>query len=168
MLAASLLVLALAWPASASGMLYSFRLVKPNTAVIPPGGASDEHHQPGDSIRVTGSGTFDLATGAVTGSGSFVHYDADGTVHLKGTWVATGLVGFTSFGGPTPGHQGGILQLTTLHYDQDGNPCDCMGSGGTTMILTSTVNASVGTVGGTAVGPFTQPTGGSVGLSVIG
>jgi hypothetical protein len=157
---------ALAWgaPASASGTVYSFRLVQPNTALAT---VFDEHHHPGDWIRVTGSGTFDPAANRVQAEGSFTHYNADGSVHLRGTWVATGITSFTAYQGPKPVQLGGVLWLTVAHFLQDGTPCDCMGTGGVPMSVTSAAWAPPGTVTGTTMGPFQQPTGGSVGFSVV-
>ena len=141
------------------GTSYAFRLKGPNVAVAT---VFDEHHQPGDTIRVTGSGTFDTTSGVVTGGGSFTHFNADGTVHMRGSWEATGLVSFASFGGPKTSQQGGVLQLTTMHFDQDGQPCMCGDEGGMPMTLTSVVNDPAGTVGGVTTGPFGQSVSGVV------
>lgn len=100
-----------------SGSLYSFNLVGPNvcraTADI------GENIEEGDTWRVTGSGTFNIETGAVSGDGSCTHY-RDGTVYGRGTWVVTGLLSFEPYGGPNPGHQGGLLKilitLTSTHH----------------------------------------------------
>jgi len=165
---ASLLVVVLvaalsmiAAPASAgtgTSTRYVYRLAGPNVALAT---EFDEHHLPGDTIRLTGSGTFDTASGVVSGTGSFTHFNADGTVHMSGEWVTTGLVGFTSFGGPKPSQQGGVLQLSVMHVGDDGEPCP----GGETdmsMTLTSVINAPAGTVGGVTTGPFGQPVSGAV------
>lgn len=154
------LVVPLSGAASArSGTTYVYRLTGPNVAAAT---MFDEHHQPGDTIRVTGSGTFDVATGVVTGGGAFTHLNADGTVHMRGTCEATGLVGFTSFGGAKASRQGGVLELMTMHFDADGHMCMCGGEAGVPMTLTSLVSAPVGTVGGITVGPFGQPVSGVV------
>ena len=147
--------------ASAAGTTYVYRLKGPNVALAT---VFDEHHQPGDTIRVTGSGTFDVATGVVTGGGSFTHFNADGTVHMQGSWVAEGLVSFTPFGGPKPSLQGGVLRLTTTHLDENGQACMCGGEDGIAMTLTSVVNAPAGTVGGVTAGPFGQPVSGVVAI----
>jgi hypothetical protein len=157
--------LASAPAASATGSVVGFRLVSPNTALAT---VFDEHHQPGDWIRVTGSGSFDPYAGWIEASGSFVHYNADGTVHMRGKWLAAGFTAFTPFPGPKTGKLGGILQLTVALFHQDGTPCDCMGEGGVAMTVTSTAFAPAGTSAetGTTMGPFQDPTGGGVGFSI--
>src|SRR5260370_40960993 len=40
--------------------------------------------------------------------------------NLRGTWVVTGFVSFTLFGGPNPGTQGGTLQITITLFVQAG------------------------------------------------
>ena len=57
----------------------------------------------GHKVRVFGSGTFNTAAGTATGSGSFVHTDASGQLVGFGTWTATGLISFTSYGCGTRG-----------------------------------------------------------------
>lgn len=52
----------------------------------------------GDKVRVVGGGTFNTAAGNATGSGSFVHTNASGQLVGFGTWTATGLISFTSYG----------------------------------------------------------------------
>src|SRR2546426_7165060 len=94
---------------------YSFNLITPNTAMAPSGDFA------GDTIRVTGSGTFDTA-GTVVGSGSFQHIKPDGTVFSRGTWVATGFVSFRSFGGPNGGTPGRVLVLTVTLMPLGGSP----------------------------------------------
>lgn len=151
-------------PASAkTGTSYAFRLVGPAVTLAT---EFDEHHLPGDTIRLTGTGTFDSATGAVTGEGSFAHLNADGTLHMSGEWFATGFVSFTSFGGPKPSRQGGVLQLTVMHVGEDGEPCED-GGAGMPMTLTSVINAPEGTVGGVTTGPFGQPLSGTVVFSRV-
>ena len=88
---------------------------------------------------------------------------------MRGTWEATGFVGFTPFPGPNPGNVGGVLELTVQHFDESGAPCDCMGSGGVGMTVTSDAYAPAGTdvETGTTMGPFQDPTGGRVGFSVV-
>ena len=153
----SLTAVALAQGATTSGSTtatYAFELNPANTATSPSGGGMAA---PGDWIKVSGSGTFTPATGAIKGSGKFTHYNADGTVHCQGTWKATGLVGFTDFGTDTNGDEGGVISMTTTHA------CKAMGTmTGVPMTVTSAINAPSGTVEGTTVGPFTQPTGGGV------
>lgn len=146
--------------ASATGTTYAFRMQGPNVATAT---VFDEHHQPGDTIRLTGSGTFDVVSGTVTGGGSFVHLKADGTVHMRGTWQATQALTFTAFGGPRNGLQGGVLTLATVHLHADGTP----GEAEIPMTMTSAVSAPVGTVGGTTTGPFGQVVSGVVAFAKV-
>ena len=154
---ASLVGVALAQPAPSSGSTaatYQFQLDPANTATSPSGGGMAA---PGDWIKVSGSGTFTPATGAIKGSGKFTHYNADGTVHCQGTWKATGLGSFSDFGTDTNGDEGGVISMTTTHT------CKTTGTmTGVPMTVTSAINAPSGTVEGTTIGPFTQPTSGGV------
>ena len=113
---------------------------------------------PGDWIAVTGHGSFSPASGAVHATGAFVHHNADGTVHCRGTWTATALTGWTDFSGDREGRHGGIISMLVTHR------CPTMGEvhTGIPMTLTSMRNAPPGTVEGVAVGEFTVPTGGRV------
>lgn len=52
----------------------------------------------GDHIRVVGSGTFNTAAGTATGGGTFVHTSASDVIVGFGTWTATRLSSFTSYG----------------------------------------------------------------------
>jgi hypothetical protein len=78
----------------------------------------------GDMVSVTGMGTFDIRSMTATGSGTFVHKMADGTVRASGTWVATKLLAFHSFGsgsvqGLPSNFQGGLalIQVTLKVHD---------------------------------------------------
>jgi hypothetical protein len=155
-----LLLITAAPGASADGTTYAFRMMTPNVAAAT---VFDAHHQPGDTIRLTGSGTFDPVAETVTGGGSFVHLGADGTVHMRGTWIATGFVSFSPFGGPRKGTQGGVLQLTTSHLDENGVSC----GEGVPMTMTSPVNASAGTIGGTTTGHFDEIVSGRVTFALV-
>jgi len=105
---------------------YSFTLMGPNVskaAITIPG----THVEAGDLVRLTGSGTFDTSTGAVSGCGSFEHIKSDGTVHGKGVWTVKQFVSFDSYGGPHPGKQGGLLKIIveatstwSVHWDITG------------------------------------------------
>lgn len=89
-------------PAVASDVTYSFELTGPQTAT-----------NGTQTIRLTGSGSFDPAAGAVVASGSFtIANNSTGAVVSKGTWNATAFTSFCSRGGPNPGVQGGVLVLT--------------------------------------------------------
>jgi hypothetical protein len=91
---------------------YTFTLKGPNTSEAevnrPP-----THVVAEDLLRLTGSGTFDTSTGAISGGGSFEHLKPDGQggffVHGKGLWTVKEFVSFTSYGGPSSGKQGGLL-----------------------------------------------------------
>src|SRR5258705_7320864 len=52
----------------------------------------------GDHVRVVGSGTFNTAAGRATGGGTFVHTNSSDVLVGFGTWTATGLDSFTSYG----------------------------------------------------------------------
>jgi hypothetical protein len=56
----------------------------------------------GDTVTVRGSGTFDVVAKTATGGGTFVHKRANGSVFAMGTWRATGLLAFQSYGDGTP------------------------------------------------------------------
>lgn len=150
----ALLIVFIAFPlaiaattATASGTTYSFNLVGPNFA---------ENPATGDTIRTTGSGSFNPDAGTVSASGSFTHLLADGSVFAKGTWVATGFDSFTSFGGPTNGQQGGVLQITVTLFPNGGAPHT-----GVSMSITCVINAPPGYEEGTTVDGFTDKTGGT-------
>jgi hypothetical protein len=160
--AAAAMALVIGSPALAAGTAtsttYSFDLAKASTAISPSGGTICGTTMPGDWISVTGSGTFDTAAKTIQGKGSFVHYNASGTVMCQGTWKATGYTSFTDFGANDQGQQGGVLAMTVTHY------CKTMGMTmtGIPMTVTSTVNAPAGYTEGATVGDFTQPTGGTI------
>ncbi len=141
--------------AAATSTTYSFDLATANTTVSPNGGTMAS---PGDWISVKGSGTFDPAAKTIRAKGSFVHYNASGTIMCQGTWKATAFTGFTDFGTNDQGENGGVLSMTVTHY------CTTMGMTmtGIPMTVTSTVNAPAGYTEGTTVADFTQPTGGTV------
>jgi hypothetical protein len=60
----------------------------------------------GDVVTVTvtrdGTNKFDVAAKSATGGGTFVHKTSGGTVVGSGTWVATGLLDFQSYGNGVP------------------------------------------------------------------
>jgi hypothetical protein len=150
--------------ASAADVTYSFRLLGPNTAVTT---VTDEHHQAGDYIRVTGSGTFDPSSGSINAGGAWTHFNADGTVHMRGTWMAVSITSFTPVGGPKPSELGGELAMVVVHFDENGNPCTCDDHGTEIpMTVTSSINLAEGSEAGTTVGVFTDPTGGDVRFSL--
>ena len=79
----------------------------------------------GDTVAVAGQGTFDIRSMVATGDGTFVHKMADGTVRASGTWQATRLLAFHSFGsgsvqGLPSNFVGGLalIQVTLKVHDQ--------------------------------------------------
>jgi len=134
-------------PATAQGAVYSFNLDPPNTA-------ADES---GNVIRVTGAGVFDTG-GAVRATGSFTIFNSAGAVTGRGTWRATDFVSFDSFGGPSPGFQGGVLEITVTLFPQGGSPITDV-----PMSITCLVNAPPGFTEdeGTTVWDFMEKTGGT-------
>ena len=52
----------------------------------------------GDVLVLSGQGTFSLHPKAVTGGGAFTHRNSAGTVLGSGTWTATQLLSFNSYG----------------------------------------------------------------------
>src|SRR5712691_6742544 len=132
--------------ATADGTAFSINLLGPNFA---------ENPATGDTIRTTGSGSFNPGTHTVSASGSFTHFRADGSVFVRGTWVATGFNSFTGFGGPNNGQQGGVLQITVTLFPDGG-----AAHTGVPMGITCAIFAPPGTEEGTTVDGFTDKTGG--------
>ncbi len=56
----------------------------------------------GDVVTIVATGTFDAATGAASGGGTFSHHVAATGQTITGTFVATGLISFQSYGDATP------------------------------------------------------------------
>jgi hypothetical protein len=52
----------------------------------------------GDQIAVTGEGEFSVNPNSVTAAGEFTHTDSGGHVRATGTWTATGLLNYQSYG----------------------------------------------------------------------
>jgi len=157
-LLATMLSIAIAQPvlaAQATTTSYSFDLLGPNTAVA---GATIPGTPivAGDVIRFTGSGAFDTSASTANGGGSFTHSRPDGTIIARGTWVVTGFQSFTSYGGPEPGHQGGLLHVTVTLYGPEATFT------GLTLQVSCLINAPSGAPaeGTTLVGLFSEPTGG--------
>ena len=96
--------------ASASSTTRSFALAGPNISVAT---GSDMMTSPGDTIRVTGSGTFDPSAGTVKAKGKFTHLTPGGAIHCKGTWSATSVTDFVSFGANEDGEEGGVLSCSS-------------------------------------------------------
>src|SRR5919201_1948649 len=105
--------LAASMPASAAGETQTFQLVleEPNTAVAPNG----------DTVAITGEGEFSVFPNSVEAEGEFVHRNSAGTVLATGTWSATSLLSYQSygcgvvFGTPIPPEFcGGKVSMTVL------------------------------------------------------
>jgi hypothetical protein len=75
----------------------------------------------GDHVRVVGTGTFNTASGRATGGGIAVHTTASDGIVAFGTWTATSLVSFTSYGcgvrggEPAPANFCGGLATMKVH-----------------------------------------------------
>ena len=52
----------------------------------------------GDQIAVTGEGEFSVNPNAVDAAGEFTHTNSSGNVLATGTWTATGLINYQSYG----------------------------------------------------------------------
>jgi hypothetical protein len=52
----------------------------------------------GDQIAITGGGVFSVNPNAVDAAGGFTHTDSSGNVLATGTWTATGLINYQSYG----------------------------------------------------------------------
>jgi hypothetical protein len=52
----------------------------------------------GDEIAVTGEGEFAVHPKSVEAEGAFTHTDSDGNVIASGTWEATSLISYQSYG----------------------------------------------------------------------
>jgi hypothetical protein len=52
----------------------------------------------GDQIEITGEGEFSVNPNAVDAGGNFTHTDSSGAVEGSGTWAATGLINYQSYG----------------------------------------------------------------------
>ncbi len=69
----------------------------------------------GDTVTITGTGTFTPGEKDASGGGTFIHKNSLGAVLATGTWSAEGLISWTSFGlagaGFPPGFEGGVVVL---------------------------------------------------------
>ena len=52
----------------------------------------------GDQIAITGEGEFAVNPNSIEASGRFTHTDSSGTVRGMGTWTATTLIEYQSYG----------------------------------------------------------------------
>jgi hypothetical protein len=67
---------------------YVLMMEEPNLGVAPNG----------DQIAISGEAEFSVNPKAVKGGGSFTHKNAAGAVQATGTWTATGLLDYQSYG----------------------------------------------------------------------
>ncbi len=99
---------------SAQSTSFSFNLITPNVSKAVADIMIQGIFVAKDSTtRLTGSGTFDSSTNAVSGGGSVTGFSPTGSVDVRGTWTVTDLVSFNHYTGPmgNPGHQGGLLMV---------------------------------------------------------
>jgi hypothetical protein len=78
--------------------------------VDPPGCPDVAMADNGDTITIAGAGTLSLHPKSITGSGTFLHQDSAGNVLGSGTWTATQLMSFKSYGVAFPGTPFGDLE----------------------------------------------------------
>jgi hypothetical protein len=137
--------------AAASTTSFSFNLHVPNTATASSGPFA------GDTIKLTGGGSFDTSEAAVLASGSFTIFDPSGMKVEEGSWRATAFTSFQSFGGKNNGYLGGQLIITVTLTPTSGAPLT-----GLTMVVTCEVHSpSPSFTEGTTVGDFQTKTGGA-------
>ena len=115
-----LLLLVRGAPASAKSatVTYDYLVGSGPLCSISPDACPDVASAPnGDTISLAGSGTLSIHPDSVTGSGTFIHTDARGTVLAEGTWTAQQLLSFVSYGtspGLPPTFEGGKA-LVRIH-----------------------------------------------------
>jgi hypothetical protein len=83
----------------------------------------------GDVVSITGMGTFSVNSKSATGGGSFTHTNNQGAVLARGTWTATELLSYQSYGCgvvlgmPIPANFcGGKLELRVTLTPTGGTP----------------------------------------------
>jgi hypothetical protein len=86
-LAIGLLVSAPALAASET-QTFMLELEVPNTASAPNG----------DTVAITGEGEFSIFPNSIEAAGEFVHSNSAGTPEASGTWTATSLLSYQSYG----------------------------------------------------------------------
>jgi hypothetical protein len=87
-LAAALVLIPTAAVADSATHSYVLVMEEPNFGVAPNG----------DRVAIDGEAEFSVNPKAVEGSGTFRHINAAGTVLATGTWEATGLLDYQSYG----------------------------------------------------------------------
>jgi hypothetical protein len=126
---------------------YELTLIGENTSLAPSGAA----------IKLEGTGRFNPLVETVKAGGTFTQYDSDGTALRRGTWKTVTFVRFQRFPGPEGRALGGVLDVVAS-FVSDGRLEQLP------MRFVSGVNkpATFGDEEGTAVGPFTEKSGGTV------
>jgi hypothetical protein len=81
-------LLAAAPALAADTQTFLLELEVPNTAAAPNG----------DTVAITGEGEFSVFPNSVEAEGTFVHMNSNGTVLASGSWEATSLVNYQSYG----------------------------------------------------------------------
>ena len=142
-LAMLMAALVLALPALGNALTFSFNLVGPQAASNPSNG---------ETIRVTGSGSFDAVSQIVVASGSFTIFNGSAAIS-HGTWKATAFDSFTPFGGPVDGLQGGTLSIFVTLFPNGESPITNV-----PMTVNCLIDAPANFTGseGVAVGDFTN------------
>ena len=142
-LAMLMVALVLALPALGIDPTFSFNLVGPQAASNPSNG---------ETIRVTGSGSFDPVSQIVVASGSFTIFNGSAAIS-HGSWKATAFDSFTPFGGPVDGLQGGTLSIFVTLFPDSGPPMAHQ-----SMTVNCLIDAPANFTGseGVAVGDFTN------------
>jgi len=77
----------------------------------------------GDTLTVQAGGALNPAAGTASGSGTFVHKDANGNVLAEGTFTATSLVFFKSYGTTVIGGntlEGGLALINVHGVSESG------------------------------------------------
>jgi len=87
-LAAALVLVPTTAVAESATHTYILAMEEPNFGVAPNG----------DQIAISGETEFSVHPDGVEGGGSFTHTDAGGTVIATGTWEASELLGYQSYG----------------------------------------------------------------------
>src|SRR5262245_49088815 len=87
-LTAALVLVPTAAVADSATHSYVLIMEEPNFGVAPNG----------DTIAIAGDADFSVNPKTAEGSGSFTHRNAAGTVLVTGTWEATGLLDYQSYG----------------------------------------------------------------------
>ncbi len=81
----------------------------------------------GDTIEIAGEGTLSIHPKSATGSGTFAHKDSNGNILATGTWEATELLSFHSYGDGTPqglpaNFEGGLALIRVHLLPDAGGP----------------------------------------------